>query len=126
MLKIRVIREHSMLAKKFRLQIQNWLKNRNKNLPAGRQGVISRRSDFFIVRMSANDLNFSRFGVVISAKVSKSAVKRNRIKRIIYDFVRLNKLNEIGGKDVVITALPPVEKLERSEIEKEIFKLLNL
>lgn len=107
-----------MLAKKFRLQIQNWLKNKDKR-------IISRRSDFFIIRMSINELFFSRFGVIISAKVSKSAVKRNRIKRIIYDFIRLNKFYEIGGRDVVITVLPATAELERSEIEKEIIKLLN-
>ncbi|MEK7553516.1 MAG: ribonuclease P protein component, partial [Patescibacteria group bacterium] len=102
----------------FRLQIQNWLKNKDKR-------IISRRSDFFIIRMSINELFFSRFGVIISAKVSKSAVKRNRIKRIIYDFIRLNKFYEIGDRDVVITVLPATAKLERSEIEKEIIKLLN-
>jgi len=102
-----------MLAKKYRLQIQNWLKNKNKR-------IISRRSDFFIIRMSVNDLFFSRFGVIISAKVSKSAVKRNRIKRIIYDFIRINKLNEIGGKDVAITVLPAIAKLDKNEIEKEL------
>lgn len=106
-----------MLSKQFRLQIDEWLKNRNKR-------ITTRRSDFFIVRMSVNDLDFSRFGVVISAKVSKSAVKRNRIKRIIYDFIRLNKLNEIGGKDVVITVLPATAKLERNEIEKQLNLLL--
>ena len=107
-----------MLSKKFRLQIQNWLKNKNKR-------VISRRSDFFIVRMSANDLDSSRFGVIISAKVSKSAVKRNRIKRIIYDFVRLNELHKKAGRDVAITVFPATAKLERNEIEKELVKLVQ-
>ncbi len=107
-----------MLAKKFRLQIQNWLKNRNKK-------IISRRSDFFIVRMSANDLSFSRFGVIISAKVSKSAVKRNRIKRIIYDFIRLNKLYEIGGRDAAITVLSATAKLDKNEIEKELKNVIT-
>ncbi|PIV31936.1 ribonuclease P protein component [Candidatus Wolfebacteria bacterium CG02_land_8_20_14_3_00_37_12] len=107
-----------MLAKKYRLQIQNWLKNKNKR-------IISRRSDFFIIRMSANDLFFSRFGVIISAKVSKSAVKRNRIKRIIYDFIRLNKFNEIKGNDVAITVLPAIAKLDKNEIEKELKNVIT-
>ncbi len=107
-----------MLAKKYRLQIQNWLRDKNKR-------IISHRSDFFIVKSSSNSLDYSRFGTVISAKVSKSAVKRNRIKRIIYDFIRLNKLYETGGRDVVITILPPAAKLKKEEIEKEICFLLN-
>lgn len=75
--------------------------------------------------MSANDLSFSRFGAIISAKVSKSAVKRNRIKRIIYDFIRINKLNEVGGKDVAITVLSPTAKLDRNEIEKELKNVIT-
>ncbi len=106
-----------MLAKKFRLQIQNWLKDRNKK-------IFSRKSDFFIVRFSVNGLDLSRFGAIISKKVSKSAVKRNRIKRIIFDFVRINKLNEFGGKDTVITVLPPAVKLDKIEMEKELSRLL--
>jgi len=107
-----------MLAKKFRLQIQNWLKNKNKK-------IISHRSDFFIVRTSINESSFSRFGVIISAKVSKSAVKRNRIKRIIYDFIRINKLNEAGGRDVAITVLSSTAKLDKNEIEKELKNVIT-
>lgn len=114
-----------MLAKRFRLQIQDWLKNK-KNLPAGRQEITSRRSDFFIIKISANSLDFSRFGVIISLKVSKSAVKRNKIKRIIYDFIRLNNLYKVGGRDVVITVLSATAKLERSEIEKQLNSLLHV
>ena len=113
-----------MLAKKYRLQIQNWLKNKSKK-------IISRRSDFFIIRMSANDLFFSRFGVIISAKVSKLAVKRNKIKRIIYDFIRLNNLVGLEaeklkrGIDVAITVLPTVAKLKKEEIEKELKNVIT-
>lgn len=107
-----------MLAKKFRLPIQSWLKERKR--------ITIRKSDFFVIRESDNDLAFSRFGVVISKKVSKSAVKRNEIKRIIFDFIRLRKLNETGGRDVLITVLPPVSQLEKSEIEKELSRQLTI
>ena len=105
-----------MLAKKFRLPIQNWLKQRKR--------IIIRKSDFFIIKKSDNNLAFSRFGVVISKKVSKSAVSRNKIKRIIFDFIRLNKAYEISGRDIVINVLPLAAKLKKEEIEKEIKKLL--
>lgn len=96
------------------------------------------------MKASDNDLNFSRFGVVISAKVSKLAVKRNKIRRIIYDFIRLNNLYKVGGRparagkpaftglpaqagrDVVITVLFATAKLERSEIEKQLNLLLHV
>lgn len=121
-----------MLAKHYRLQIQNWLRDRNKK-------VASRKSEFFILRESANNLDYNRFGVIISAKVSKSAVQRNRIKRVIYNFIRLNKFYDVResqrlisinprfaeGGDVVITVLPATTKLEKEEIEKELLLLLR-
>src|SRR3989338_9129385 len=105
-----------MLAKKFRLPIQDWLKQRKK--------TITRKSDFFIIRRSDNNLAFSRFGAVISKKVSKSAVKRNKIKRTIFDFIRLQRLYEIAGRDAVVNVLPSVAKLKKEEIEKELTQLL--
>lgn len=101
-----------MLAKKFRLQIQKWLKEK--------RNTITRKSDFFIVKFRTNDLLFSRFGIVVSAKVNKSAVKRNKIKRIIFDFIRLEKLHKSAGRDVLIIVLPSANKLTKTEIEKEL------
>ncbi len=105
-----------MLAKKFRLPIQNWLKQRKK--------ITTRKSDFFIIKISDNNLSFSRFGVVISKKVSKSAVQRNKIKRTIFNFIRLGKLHEIKGKDVLVIVSPKTAELKEKEIEKELAKLL--
>jgi len=106
-----------MLAKKFRLPIQNWLKERKR--------IIIRKSDFFIIKRSDNNLAFSRFGVVISKKVSKSAVKRNKIKRIIFNFIRLEKLNKISGKDILIIISPKTAELKKEEIEKKLKILLS-
>ena len=106
-----------MLAKKFRLPIQNWLKERKR--------IIIRKSDFFIIKRSDNNLAFSRFGVVISKKVSKSAVKRNKKKRIIFNFIRLEKLNKISGKDILIIISPKTAELKKEEIEKKLKILLS-
>lgn len=105
-----------MLAKKFRLPIQNWLRERKI--------IIIRKSDFFIIKTSGNNLPFSRFGVVISKKVSKSAVKRNKIKRIIFDFIRLKKLHEVSSKDVLIIISPKTAELKKEEIERELIRSL--
>ncbi len=105
-----------MLTKRFRLQIQKWLGEKKR--------TVIRRSDFFIVKLRDNDLLFSRFGAVIGAKVNKSAVKRNKIKRTIFNFIRLKKLHELPGKDVLIIVLPSASKLIKSEIKKELKKTL--
>ena len=44
-----------------------------------------------------NNRGFTRFAVVVSKKVEKSAVKRNRIRRKIYEVIR-NNLNSIPKK----------------------------
>ncbi len=105
-----------MLAKKFRLQIQDWFKKREK--------TAVRKSDFFIIRFRPNSLPFSRFGILISRKISRGATKRNKIKRIIFNLIRLKKLQKFTKRDVLITVLAPTTKLTKTEIKKEIEKLI--
>lgn len=110
-----------MLAKKFRLPIQNWAKGKNKKF-------VSQKGNFFIAKIKDNDLNFSRLGLVISTRINKSAVKRNLLKRTIFNFVRLNKFFGVYGKDILLIILPTASHLEKTQIEKELllfFKSLN-
>ncbi len=59
-----------------------------------------------------------RLAVVVSKKVCKSAVKRNRVRRRIYEIIRSNQLIQ-GVYDVVITVFSdqiadmPTEDLRR-------------
>ncbi len=106
---------NAMLAKKFRLPIQKFIGQKSKSV----------RSDFFIVKFKPNDLNFSRFGIVISKKVHKSAVKRNNIKRIIFNFIRTNKLHFEPGQDVLIIVSPKTSQLTKAEIEEKLNFLIS-
>lgn len=107
-----------MLAKKFRFKIQEWLKEKRK--------ITTRRSDFFIIKSRTNDLLFNRFGTIINGKVSRSAVSRNKIKRTIFNFIRLKKKHKQAGNDVLIIVLPQASGLTKLEIEKELEKILHL
>ncbi|MBI5401262.1 ribonuclease P protein component [Candidatus Wolfebacteria bacterium] len=98
-----------MLAKKYKLPIKEFLDKKPR---------ISGRTEFFLMRILPNNLKFSRFGVVISKKVSASAVVRNKIKRTIFDFLRIEKLHIPAGKDVLLTVLPPAAKLNKKELEE--------
>ena len=105
-----------MLSKKHRLPIQEFFKN-------GRAKII--RGKYFIIKTRLSNLPFSRFGAIVSAaKVSKSAVKRNKIKRTFFNFIRLNKHHLKPGKDTLIIFSPLVSKLVKKEIENELEKLL--
>ena len=47
----------------------------------------------------------ARLGVTVSKKVSKSAVRRNQIKRLIKEYYRLHQ-SDLMSVDLVITAKP--------------------
>ncbi|UTX51372.1 ribonuclease P protein component [Candidatus Saccharibacteria bacterium TM7i] len=61
------------------------------------------RSHYATVKYVQNSRRkFSRFSVVISKKVLKSAVGRNRVRRRIYEYVRTNMHRMTDIYDVVI------------------------
>jgi ribonuclease P protein component len=72
------------------------------------------------VKITANDLEINRFGILISAKISKKAVIRNKIKRQIREIIRLEMDKLKQGNDCVIICLPEIVSKEYGEIEKSI------
>ncbi len=81
------------------------------------------------IKVLNNDLGLSRLGVIVSTKVSKKAVVRNRIKRVLRDFFQKELQNIIESRDVIIITLPGIESLEKEEINaklKEIFIKMKL
>jgi len=61
------------------------------------------RSQAITIKTTTNDRRkYSRFSVVVSKKVIKGAVGRNRIRRRLYEYIRTH-INEIEGiHDVVL------------------------
>lgn len=107
-----------MLAKKFRLPIGKWNKERSRK-------TIVKKGVFFIVKSAPNNLEFSRFGVITGSKTVKTAVRRNRLKRLIFNFIRLNEYFRPAGKDALIIVQPAANKAKKPEMEKELETLLT-
>lgn len=72
-----------------------------------------------------SDRKESHFGFIISTKISKKAVVRNRIKRIIAEVIR-KRLREIKrGLDVVFLIKPAAVKIDKEELEKEVNEIIT-
>ena len=100
-----------MLSKKYHLSIKERLKTpRSLSL------------NFLRVVKAKSNLPYLRFAVVVSKKINKKAVVRNRIKRVIYSILE-KKLENKKNEDFVLILKQDISKLERFKIEKEIEKI---
>ena len=72
------------------------------------------------VKVRKNELNYNRFGILLSTKVSKLAVVRNLYKRRIKDILKRENLKVKSGYDCVIIVLPAIIGKSYQEIEAEI------
>ena len=94
--------------------------------PADYQLVFKRRQSAhnacFGVYVAANNLGHARLGLVVSKKVSKRAVVRNRIKRQVREAFR-NKGDQLAALDYVVVAKAPLAALEKKPIRAQIEQL---
>ncbi len=73
---------------------------------------------FLGVRFLENNLSKIRVGFVVSKKVSKKAVFRNKIKRQLREIVRPKIKNFQQGVDLIIFAKPEILGKDFAEIKK--------
>lgn len=81
------------------------------------------------LKLIKNNSDLSRFGIIVSTKVSKKAVERNRLKRRLREIIRLNLPRFKKGFDVMVltrAAAKDFEYLQLKEIMAELFKKANL
>ncbi len=72
----------------------------------------------FIVICNKNQLGYLRYAVVVSKKVSKRAVDRNRAKRLLKELIRKHEgiLKELDGLDLIFIG-------RREILSKKLFEL---
>ena len=88
-------------------------------------GETVKDSFLFIKFLKNESRKSSRFGIVISSKVSKKATVRNRIRRQISEIIRNSLKGVVGNVDVVIVTNSKIINKEFTEIEKVVLKLLK-
>jgi ribonuclease P protein component len=103
-----------MLAKKFKL---TGAKNFDR---VQKEGKVYQSANFGIARYTRSDENPSRFAFIVSTKIAKDAVDRNRFKRAMSEAVRLSSIDLKNGFDVVFLAKTSIVRVPTSEIMKEV------
>ena len=83
------------------------------------------RDNFLLLKARKNDLAFSRFGIVVSKKVSKKAVVRNKIRRRLSGIIKKDLAKIKKGVDVVLVASPGLEKEKFEKLEEEMKRILK-
>jgi len=69
----------------------------------------------FTVHACQNGLQHARLGLTVSRRVSSSAVRRNRLKRLIRESFRHHQV-ELKGLDIVVVARAQADKTESSAL----------
>lgn len=77
------------------------------------------------VKMAKNGLPTSRFSVVVGTKVSKSAVKRNVIRRQYREIIRLRLSDIAPGYDVLLLTSKPAMDLDYRQKEDRLVRVLR-
>jgi ribonuclease P protein component len=96
-----------MLAKKFKLNIGEFIKKRP---------TFVKKGPFFAVKSVSNSLSYNRFGIVVGKKVDKRATERNKIRRMFYKVIRERNLQNISGQDVMIQIYPEIKQFSKEEV----------
>jgi len=82
-------------------------------------------SPFLTVRILKNNLSMQRFAVLVSKKVSKKAVDRNKIKRILRESVKQKIKLFPAGSDAVLYVHPKFSGLSFNDGIKLLQKMLT-
>ena len=98
------------------------IRKRSEYLIVYEQGV-RRHSKNFTIIVFKNREETKRLGIAVSKKVG-DAVKRNRIKRLVREFFRLNKHRFPSSQDIVIIGKKFLPALTYKDVCAELESLL--
>lgn len=83
------------------------------------------RFDSLVLKIRKNNLGKLRFGILISKKIAKKAVERNKIKRRLREAIIEKIKNLKKSSDLVFICLPGIEKKDLLNIKKVVNQLFQ-
>jgi ribonuclease P protein component len=103
-----------MLASQYRL------KKKSSFYEVEEEGTVFQSESFGLAYLDKKDANNSLFGFVVSTKISKESVTRNKIKRSLHEAVRMNYSYIKPGYFVVFLAKQAAARKSTSNIMAEV------
>lgn len=84
------------------------------------------KSQLFIVRLKPNQETHNRFRTIVSLKIDKKAVKRNKLRRQIYEALRLSEQEnkQEQNYDLIIIPKKSILGAKYQDIEKDLKNLI--
>jgi ribonuclease P protein component len=82
--------------------------------------------DPFTIKYTKNDLGISRFGFVVSLKVSKLAPKRNTLKRRMREIMRMNIGAVKDSYDIVFIIKKNAINYSYKDLENKVLSALSM
>ncbi|MBI4778955.1 ribonuclease P protein component [Candidatus Falkowbacteria bacterium] len=82
-------------------------------------------SRIFVLKILANGLKNNRYGFVISSKVSKKSVERNKLKRQFKEVVKEFDKNLVLGLDLVVIVSPTAKNCAYKLIKSELLRAFS-
>jgi len=107
-----------MLASKYRLSKNSDIEKVKK------EGVLFKRKLFGVIVLEKEKNEVSRFGFIVSTKISKQAFQRNRIKRALREAVRHNLIIVGKGYDVLFLPKTIITRILTDEIMREVKRFI--
>lgn len=108
-----------MIARQFILRGKENFKRVEK------EGKVFQFESFGLSILRRGDEENSRFAFIVSTKISKEAVSRNRIKRAISEAVRFAMTNTKNGYDAIFLAKPIATRKSTDALMKEVEQALG-
>ncbi|MCW1949525.1 MAG: ribonuclease P protein component [Candidatus Shapirobacteria bacterium] len=104
---------------------KNRISKRSEFEEIRKDGIFGGFSRFFGVLMLDKKDNELKFGTIISKKISKKAVERNKIKRRLMEVLGKNIEKFDEGKRILFLAKKEVLEVKPKEIEIELKKIFG-
>jgi ribonuclease P protein component len=83
------------------------------------------RGKLLVLKFVVNEDGRPRVGIVVSKKISKKAVVRNKVRRRLQAAVKAEMIKIKKGADMILLALPGIEAKNFQEIAEEITRLFK-